>query len=179
VNLRHALLALAIGCATTTSRLGLPPPDTASRVDLSRYAGTWFEIASFPNRFQRGCTATRATYTARDDGTIHVRNSCRIDRPDGPESAIEGQAWPVDSPRNTRLRVRFFWPLTGDYWILAVDDDYRWVLVGTPTRDNLWILARDLALDASTRARLIDIARARGFDTSRLVDTPQSTNAAP
>lgn len=170
------LLGILLGCAacaTTTSRLGLPPPETAPQVDLARYAGTWFEIAAFPTRFQRDCMATQATYTPREDGTIGVRNACRRGSLDGPESAIDGVAWSTNPPRNTKLAVRFFWPFTGDYWILAVDDAYRWALVGHPSRDYLWVLSRQRAMDEATYQMLVARATALGFDPSRLVRTVQ------
>jgi apolipoprotein D and lipocalin family protein len=165
--LRLAGLAIlfVLACARSTSA----PPDTAERVDLARYAGTWYEIASFPTRFQRGCTATTATYGLRDDGRVSVRNRCTRD---GGESGIEGVAWPVDDS-NARLKVRFFWPFTGDYWVLALDPDYRWSLVGNPDRDQLWILARTPRISEELHAELVAKAQAQGFDVSRLVRTPQ------
>jgi apolipoprotein D and lipocalin family protein len=168
-----AACLLLAACATTTSRRGLPPPATVERVDLGRYAGTWYEIASFPTRFQRGCTATQATYTPRPDGTIGVVNSCRKGGLDGPVDRIEGTAWPVDPPADARLKVRFFWPLTGDYWVLALGPEYRWALVGHPSRDYLWILSRTPRLDAADWDAAVAHAAADGFDTSRLVRTPQ------
>ncbi len=97
--MRTMLLAavLLAGCATsTTKRLGLPPLTTVDHVELSRYLGTWYEIASFPQRFQKGCTATTANYTLRDDGLIRVLNRCRKDALDGPEDEAQGLARVVD-----------------------------------------------------------------------------------
>lgn len=155
----------ALACAGSA----LPPPSTVERVDLDRYAGTWYEIASFPTRFQRGCTATTASYGLRDDGRVSVRNRCVRD---GEESGIEGVAWPVDAS-NARLKVRFFWPFTGDYWVLALDPDYRWALVGHPDREHLWILSRTPRIDDALYQELVAKARAQGFDVSRLARTPQ------
>lgn len=156
---------VALACAGSA----LPPPSTVERVDLDRYAGTWYEIASFPTRFQRGCAATTATYGLRDDGRVSVRNRCVRD---GEESAIEGVAWPVDAS-NARLKVRFFWPFTGDYWVLALDPDYRWAVVGHPDREHLWLLSRTPRIDDALYQELVTKARAQGFDVSRLVRTPQ------
>lgn len=158
------LLLLAIAC-----RAPAAPPRTVDHVDLARYAGTWYEIASFPSWFQRGCTATTARYALRNDGRVSVRNRCTRD---GEESAIEGVAWPVDAS-NARLKVRFFWPFAGDYWVLALDPDYRWAIVGEPDRDHLWILARTPRIDPALYNALIARARAEDFDTARLVRTPQ------
>lgn len=158
-------LLVALACARSAG----PPPRTVERVDLARYAGTWYEIASFPTRFQRGCTGTTASYGLRDDGRVSVRNRCIRD---GEERGIEGVAWPVD-PSNARLKVRFFWPFAGDYWVLALDPDYRWALVGHPDRDYLWILSRTPRLDDALYDALVAKAQAQGFEVSRLVRTPQ------
>jgi apolipoprotein D and lipocalin family protein len=167
-----ALAALAVVLALPACALlerGHPPLATATGVELERYLGTWYEIASYPNRFQRGCTGTTATYTRRDHGSIGVRNEC--DR-DATRDGIEGRAWVAgDDP--ARLRVRFFWPLFAPYWILAVGPDYEWALVGTPDRDYLWILARTPTLEPATFDAIAALARARGFDPARLALTPQ------
>lgn len=147
----------------------MPPLRTVERVELQRYAGTWYEIASLPNRFQRGCTDTTATYGVRDDGRVSVRNDClRNDE----RASIEGVAWPVDDS-NARLKVRFFWPFAGDYQVIALDDDYRWAVVGHPSRDYLWILARTPRIDEDLYEDLISRARAQGFDVAKLVRTEQ------
>jgi apolipoprotein D and lipocalin family protein len=157
-------LLVALACARAQ-----PPPRTAASVDLARYAGTWYEIGSFPQWFQRGCTATTAHYGLREDGRVSVRNECTRD---GERSAVDGVAWPVDES-NARLKVRFFWPFAGDYWVLALDPDYRWSLVGTPDRDSLWLLSRTARIDEALYATLVARAEAEGFDTTRLVRTPQ------
>jgi len=159
--------AALLGCASH------PPLATAPSVDLQRYAGTWYEIASFPNRFQRGCVATRATYTPRADGTIGVRNECRRGSLDAPPDVVEGKAWVVDRVTQSRLKVQFFWPFRGAYDILYVDRDYRTAVVGHPSRDYLWILARTPELDEATYQALVARAAAQGFDVARLRRTPQ------
>jgi apolipoprotein D and lipocalin family protein len=164
----RALAACSLLLALACARAG-PPPRTVERVDLARYAGTWYEIASFPSWFQRGCTATTASYALRDDGRVSVENRCTRD---GEQSGVEGVAWPVDDS-NARLKVRFFWPFAGDYWVLALDPDYRWSLVGHPDRDYLWILARTPRIDEALYAELVAKAQAEGFDVSRLARTPQ------
>jgi apolipoprotein D and lipocalin family protein len=169
--MRRGLLAsllVAVGC------VGGPPLRTVERVDLQRYAGTWYEIASFPTRFQRGCTATTATYGVRDDGRVSVRNRCRKD---GEERGVDGVAWPVDET-NARLKVRFFWPFTGDYQVIALDPGYQWAVVGHPSRDYLWILARTPQVDEALYRELVAKAEAQGFEVSRLERTMQPAAAA-
>ncbi len=145
-------------------------PMVVEKVDLGRYMGTWHEIARFPNRFQRGCTCTTATYSLRTDGRVKVVNRCGTTA--GPAKQSEGWAKVVDPASNAKLRVTFFWPFFGDYWILALDPDYRQVLVGTPNRRYLWILAREPRLEEAAYQALVARAAALGFDVARLEKTP-------
>ncbi len=171
-NLIWALFAA--GCATsTTERLRLPPLEAVAHVDLSRYVGTWYEIASFPQRFQRGCTATTATYTVREDGDIDVLNRCRKGSLDGEEKSALGRARVVDRATNAKLQVSFFRPFWGDYWIIDLADDYSYAVVGHPGRDYLWILARTPTMADATYQSIVARLRAQGYETSRLVRTLQ------
>lgn len=165
-----ALAAPAImlaACAT------LPPPATVPRVDLARYAGDWHEIASFPAWFQRGCTGTEANYSPGEDGTIRVVNTCRRG---GRTATIEGRARVVPDSGNSKLKVSFFWPFEGDYWILELDPDYRWAAVGSPDRRYLWILARQRPLDPGVMDDLRVRLAAKGYDVSRLRSTPAAAD---
>lgn len=164
-----ATLAALAGCsASTTKRLRLPPLATVAHVDLARYVGTWYEIASFPQRFQQGCVATTATYTVRDDGDIDVLNRCRKDTLDGPEKSALGRARVVDSATNAKLEVSFFRPFWGDYWIVDLGPDYDYAVVGHPGRDYLWILSRAPAMPEATYEEILGRLEAQGYDTSRL-----------
>ncbi|HET7754792.1 MAG TPA: lipocalin family protein [Anaeromyxobacteraceae bacterium] len=167
------LVAILFGLLTGASASASPPLATVQHVDLSRYAGTWYEIAAFPKWFQRGCVATQATYALRSDGGVEVLNSCRDQRLDGKERRAKGKAWIVDRTSNAKLKVQFFWPFRGDYWIVALDPDYRWSVVGDPTRTSCWILSRSRHLDDETLAAIFDRVRALGFDPARLVRTVQ------
>jgi apolipoprotein D and lipocalin family protein len=146
-------------------------------VDLARYAGTWFEAARFPTSFQDGarlrCEDVTATYTPRADGTIGVVNRCRNAVGGGAERVAEGVARSV-APGNDRLRVSFFWPFFGDYWVIGLDPGYRWAAVGAPGRDYLWILSREAAMAPADYDAAVAAARREGFDTARLQRTPQS-----
>ncbi len=177
-----AILAsvVATGCArTTTERLHLPPLETVPRVDLARYVGTWYEIASFPQRFQRGCTATTATYTLREDGDVDVVNRCRKGSPDGPEDVARGRARVVDRTTNAKLEVSFFRPFWGDYWIVDLGEDYGYAVVGHPSRDYLWILARAPSMSAERYDAILRRLTAQGYETGRLVRTVQPSVATP
>src|SRR4051794_11504913 len=155
------------------------PMAVAPSIDLSRYAGRWYEIARLPNRFQKKCAGdTTATYALRPDGRLGVFNQCR--RPDGRIQSIRGTARPADpTGPNTKLEVCFFWPFSGDYWILDINADYRWALVGEPSRKYLWILSRDPRLDDRILNRLLERAKQEGYDISRVVRTPQTELPAP
>lgn len=153
------------------------PVTTVAQVDLGRYTGTWYEIGHFPMYFQRHCVGdTTATYAARADGSISVLNRCRT--ASGSQEA-HGRATVVANSGNARLKVTFFWPFRGDYWIIGLDPDYRWAVVGNPDRDYLWILSRTPELPLPQLAAARAAATAQGFDLSRLAYTPQSTPPAP
>ena len=165
-------VAALAGCSTsTTERLRLPPLETVAHVELARYVGTWYEIASFPQSFQRGCIATTATYTIRDDGDIDVLNRCRKDALDGQEKSALGRARVVDRATNAKLEVSFFRPFWGDYWIVDLGADYEYAVVGHPGRDYLWILSRTPTMPEATYEGILARLQAQGYDTSRLKRT--------
>ena len=170
------LLAIlsAAGCATsTTERLQLPALETVSHVDLGRYLGTWYEIASFPQSFQRGCTGTTATYTLRADGELDVLNRCRLGSLDGKEKEALGRARLVDRTTNAKLEVSFFRPFWGPYWIIGLAQDYSYAVVGHPGRDYLWILSRTPTMNEQTYQAIVTRLQGQGYETSRLVRTVQ------
>jgi apolipoprotein D and lipocalin family protein len=148
-----------------------PPLETVSNVDLKRYSGTWFEIARYPNRFQKDCYASRAIYRLRDDGFVDVTNVCHEGSLEGPERSVQGKARVVDPVSNAKLEVSFFWPFWGDYWIIDLDPDYRWAVVGHPQRTYLWILARTPTLDRTILAEIRQRLTAQKYDVSRLIMT--------
>jgi apolipoprotein D and lipocalin family protein len=142
-------------------------------VDLSRYGGKWFEIASFPMFFQRNCIAdTTAEYSLAKDGTIIVRNRCRTDS--GFDDAL-GKASAVDGFANSRLKVWFFWPFKADYWVIGLDPAYRWAVVGNPNRKYLWILSRTPQLPADELQAALASATAQGYDLTALRYTKQTS----
>lgn len=149
------------------------PLEVVPGVDLQRYLGTWYEIATIPQRFQKGCVGVSAHYSLREDGAIDVVNSCRKGTLDGKERSIRGKAWIVDRTTNAKLKVRFFWPFTGAYWIIELDEDYRWAVVGHPDRTYYWILSRTPQMDAALYDELIRRAAAKGYDVSKIKKTLQ------
>jgi apolipoprotein D and lipocalin family protein len=170
------LACLAIALTMTACTSSRPPLPTVQSVDLDRYVGTWYEIARLPNFFQSKCASdTQAIYRA-DGKDVEVVNQCR--KEDGTLDQIRGIAKVVEESQGAKLRVSFFRPIYGDYWILALDPDYRWVLVGEPSRQYAWILARAPALDAATQESLLARAAALGFDRQAFVDTPHTGQPA-
>lgn len=148
-----------------------PPLQTVQKVDLSRYMGTWYEIALYPTSFQRGCAATKATYTAREDGSVSVVNECRRGGLDGELTVAKGTAKVVDAETNAKLKVTFFWPFYGDYWIIDLGPDYDYAVVGHPSREYLWVLSRAPRMDESTYNGILERLKAQGYDPTRLVKT--------
>ncbi len=157
-------MALVAGCTTPAS-----PLPTVQSVDLGRYHGTWYEIARLPNRFQSMCVSdTQAAYRL-DGGVVSVMNQCRTS--EGTFEQADGIAKVVEGSRGAKLRVSFFRPFYGDYWILELDPDYRWVLIGEPGRQYAWVLARQPQLEEATLQRLLARASALGFDRQAFVRT--------
>jgi apolipoprotein D and lipocalin family protein len=142
-------------------------------VDLKRYVGKWYEIARYPNRFQKDCASdTTANYALLASGAIEVINSCR--KADGSVNTVRGKAKIVDGASHARLKVTFFWPFYGDYWIIGLAPDYRYAIVGEPKRKYLWILSRTPQMSAQDHTEALEKIRSAGYDPDRLMRTPQS-----
>lgn len=149
-------------------------PKTVPALDLQRYAGQWYEIARFPHRFEENCVGVTATYSLRPDGRVDVVNRCLDKTLDGRVRLARGVARVPNPNESAKLRVRFFWPFEGDYWVLALGANYDYALVGAPKRDYLWILSRTPHMDETLYASLVEQAGEAGFDTTRLTRTPQA-----
>ncbi len=159
-----AMLLLGLflpGCASPTLK-------TVPSVDLQRYSGKWYEIARYPNWFQRKCACqSTAEYAPQADGSIKVTNTC-LDKKGQTIQAI-GKARVVPDSGNAKLKVSFFGPFTGDYWVIALDPKYQWAVVGHPSRKYLWVLAREPNLPAKTYQHILEEISRAGYDTSRLI----------
>jgi apolipoprotein D and lipocalin family protein len=154
------------------------PLQTVVSVDLQRYLGTWYEIATIPASFQKNCVGVTAAYTLRPGGKIGVLNRCRKYTLDGKEKSIKGKAWVVDTKTNAKLKVQFFWPFSGDYWIIELDPEYQYAVVGHPGRNYLWILCRRPQMDESLYSELVEKIAAQGYDVKRIVRTLQPVGEA-
>jgi len=160
------LAAFSAGCRKEVSDPLLP---TADYVDMERYTGRWFEIARYPHKFEDGCLDVTADYETQDDGTIQVINQCLIAGEGGKIKKARGKAKIVDQSTNAKLKVSFFWPFYGDYWILHIDPEYQYAIVGAPSRKYLWILSRQPQMDPLLLDGLLEKVRSLGYDPSRLI----------
>jgi apolipoprotein D and lipocalin family protein len=146
------------------------PPSPAKTVELDRYLGRWYEAARYDMRFERGCEGVTADYSKRPDGLIRVLNTCRQGAVDGPVKTSEGRARIVDTATNAKLKVSFFGPFWGDYWVMDHADDYSWSIVGEGSGKFLWLLTRKPPSDLEREA-LTARAKTLGYDVSMLRPT--------
>lgn len=144
---------------------------TVKEVNIEKYAGLWYEIASYPTSFQKNCYCSTAKYTLSPKGYITVENRCRKDSVTGKIAGIKGKAFVVKNSNNTKLKVQFFWPFRGHYWIIGLASDYSWAVVSSPNRNYLWILSRSKTLDEATYQTIIDLVKSKGLDPDRLKKT--------
>ena len=152
------------------------PLTTVDNVDLRRYAGKWYEIARYPNRFQRNCQSdTTAIYTLRDDGKVQVVNACR--ERNGKVTTARGTAKVVEKKTNAKLKVTFFWPFYGDYWVIGLSPDYQYAIVGEPSRKYLWILSRTPSMEETTYQEVLRLVETLGYKSGKLQKTNQSVQS--
>ena len=172
----HSLLATifpVILLGACEKKAALPTIDT---IDINMYAGTWYEIERLPNRFEKDLNCVSATYTLREDGKIDVLNRGQKISDPGTFKEIKGMAWQPDKGKPGALKVRFFWPFAGDYYIIELSPLYQYALVGDPSRKYLWILSRAVSLDETTIRELKDKAKSLGFNTDEMIVVDQECN---
>lgn len=173
VTMKTILLTISFflfsGCSIFSSD-NYPPLETVPSVDVSRYVGKWYEIASFPFSYQEGCSCTTAEYEVLEDGVLKVINSCKKE---GKIDQAVGKAFVVEGTNNTKLRVQFFWPFRGDYWVIDLADDYSYAVVGVPSRKYCWILSRIVTMSDDVYAGILERVKEKGFDVARFNKTSQ------
>ena len=167
---------LLFGCRASGALPGAAPLRSVDEFDLNRYLGTWYEIAKYPVSFEDGLVGVTAHYSLRDDGKVAVRNAGFKESFQGEKKVANGRAHVPDASRPAELRVTFFWPFYGDYWVIGLDPEYRWSIVGDPARKYLWILSRTPAMDGALYDMLVKKVRELGYDPSRLERMPQRPN---
>jgi apolipoprotein D and lipocalin family protein len=144
--------------------------EVVPHVELKKYLGKWYEIAHLPAKFEEGCNETTAIYTLLKDGSISVLNQSIKN---GKIKQAKGKAKVVDKNSNAKLKVTFFWPFFGDYWIIKLGNDYDYSVVGTPNLKYLWILSRTPQMDDALYSQLIEYAKSKGFEVNKLIKTLQ------
>ncbi len=159
INTLSVLLCRLVGCSKTTV-----DNSVVTNFDLNRFLGSWYEIARFDHRFERGMEHTKATYTLRADGKVDVLNT---GIKNGKDSEAKGVAKLTDTP--SLLRVSFWGPFYSDYRIMLLDDDYQYALIGSGSDNYLWILSRTPQISAETKDRILAEAQKRGYDTEKLI----------
>lgn len=164
------MLILLSACVSVDTK-DMKPLKTVDFVDLERYAGEWYEIARYAHRFQKGCLGSKATYRLENNGKITVVNECYEESPSEKRRSVKGKAWVADKKNNAKLRVSFFWPFAGDYWIIDLGRDYEYAVVGHPKRKYLWILSRIPELDRETYESILHRLEQQEYDTSKLIQT--------
>ncbi|QSZ42157.1 hypothetical protein GJV85_08540 [Sulfurimonas aquatica] len=153
------------GCSTHYA-----PLQTVEKVNIDSYLGTWYEIARYEHFFEKGCTNARATYSLKDDGDINVLNECIKE---GKLSQANGVAYATDES-NSKLKVSFFRPFYGNYWILMLGDEYEYALIGDPSREYLWILSRENKISQELKSSILSKLPEFGYTQDKLLWTEQN-----
>lgn len=146
-----------------------PPLKTVEKVDINAYMGTWYEIARYEHSFEKGCSDVSATYTLKENGDVSVLNQCM--KADGLSKA-KGTAYATDAS-NSKLKVSFFRPFYGDYWILMLGEKYEYALVGEESREYLWILSRTKKMDDEVIKMILKKLPELGYTEEKLIWTTQ------
>ncbi len=158
------------GCASTSNHIDTT---TVSNLNLNQYLGEWYEIARYDNSFERGLVGTTANYSLRDDGKIQVVNQGYKGSLNGKLSKAEGKAKIPNPDDPAKLKVSFFWFFYSDYFVLELDPNYEWAVVGSSSDKYLWILSRTPQMEDSLYMELLGRLENRGYDTSKLLKVPQ------
>jgi apolipoprotein D and lipocalin family protein len=165
--------AFLIGCTMCSSISDTVISSIVKELDAKRYMGVWYEIARYPHSFEKGLVGVTATYALRDDGMIDVLNEGYKDSLNGEHKTAHGKAKIPNPAEPGKLRVSFFWIFYADYFVLDLDKDYQYVLIGSSSPDYLWILSRTPKMNPEVYDRLTAKARSLGYDLSKLEKVPQ------
>ena len=145
-------------------------------LDLQKYLGTWYEIARYNHRFERGLVGVTANYSIREDGKIKVLNSGYKKSLDGKVSKATGKAFLPDSEKDPgKLKVSFFWNFYGDYFVMDLDENYQWAIIGSRSDKYLWLFSRTPQVEAGLYEELLSKIKSRGYDLSQLIKVEQKS----
>jgi len=168
--MKHISLLIIV---STSFLMNAQTLETVPFVDLEKYCGKWFEIASYPQRFQEGCHCTTAEYTLTEKNYVIVENRCNRDSISGPQTYIKGKAFIEKNSGNAKLKVQFFWPFRGKYWIIDLAEDYSYAVVSHPNKKYLWILSREPQLNEEIYLQILSRLKLQGFDLAKIQRTVQ------
>jgi len=157
---------LTLFALTACNKPEQSPLTTVSTVDLERYSGAWNELARYESDREAGCVGATAIYTLQEKG-LNVKNSC-YDGSGRLKAQVTGAMTAIEGSNNTKFKISFSWPFTGEYWILMLADDYRYSVVSDPDREHLWILSRYTVLSPTDRETIFSTLITLGFDPERL-----------
>ncbi|WP_044415010.1 lipocalin family protein [Halarcobacter anaerophilus] len=160
------ILLFITGCATKDPKI-----QSVKKLDLNQYLGKWYEIARYEHFFEKNCKNVNATYSLKKNNNIKVVNRCQDITTNEKKEAI-GEAKKVDNT-NSKLKVTFFWPFYGDYWVIMLAKDYSYAVVSEPTKKYLWILSRTKTLSINIQNKIVKKLKTLNFDTSKLIWTIQ------
>ena len=176
-NIKLAIVLVAstlVGTSCLPDGNGTPPLETVPDVEVSRYLGKWYEIASIPQFFSKGCKCTTAEYSQYPNGVLRVKNSCNLNTVSGFLNTIVGSAVPERGSNNSKLKVSFTGtPTISNYWIIDLADDYSYAVVSDPLRTTCFILSRIPIMEETTYQYLLSKASSKGIDITKLKRTQQ------
>lgn len=167
------ILSATIFILTTSIMAQSNSLKTVPYVDIQKYCGKWYEIASYPQRFQKDCHCTTAEYSLSEKGYVVVENRCNKKSIDGQPTYIKGKAFVEKNSGNAKLKVQFFWPFKAKYWIIDLADDYSYAVVSHPSKKYLWILSRTPQMDEGIYEQILLRLKEQGFDLTKLMKTKQ------
>lgn len=168
------LIFIGTSCTKSQNQETMIDKTVVKELDLQKYLGTWYELARYNHRFERNLVGVTANYSIRDDGKIKVLNSGYKKSLEGKFSEAIGKAYvPNPEQEPAKLKVSFFWNFYGDYYVLELDEDYQWVIIGSSSDKYLWILSRSPQIDPALYDEIVGKAQKRGYDISKLLKIEQ------
>ena len=164
------LLLLSCLCSAKNSKID---KTVVTDFELNRYLGTWYEISRYDHKFERGLVGITATYSLREDGKIKVENKGFEETLDGKISVAIGKAKIPDPNIPSKLKVSFFLFFYADYFVLELDENYQWAVIGSKSDKYLWILSRTPQMDENLYNELLNKLTIRGYDVTKLIEVEQ------
>ena len=173
LTLLFAIVFVFISCKGQNAMID---KTVVKELDIEKYLGTWYELARYDHKFERGLVGVTANYSMRDDGKIKVLNSGYKESLDGEKSEAIGKAKIPDSNIPSKLKVSFFWIFYGDYFVLELDKNYQWAIIGSSSDKYLWILSRTPQMDENLYSKLLDKLTNRGYNVDKHIKVQQKEN---